>query len=52
MVYEIFEAMETLLAQTVMFHHLDMLLDPSLLKKGVLRLLYAVQCNALEVTGI
>lgn len=52
MVYEIFEAIQTLLAQTVMFHHLVMLLDPSLLEKGVLRLLYTVQHNALEVTGI
>lgn len=44
MVYEIFEAIQTLLAQIVMFHHLVMLLDPSLLEKGVLELLYTVQC--------
>lgn len=43
MVYEIFEAIQTLLAQSVMFHHLVMLLDPSLLEKEVLRLLYSVQ---------
>lgn len=43
MVYEIFEAIQTLLAQSVMFHHLVMLLDPSLLEKEVLGLLYSVQ---------
>lgn len=52
MVFEIFEAIQTLLTQTVVFHHLVMLLDPSLLEKGVLELLYTVQRNALEVTGI
>lgn len=43
MVYEIFEAIQTLLAQSVMFHHLVMILDSSLLEKEMLGLLYSEQ---------